>query len=1325
MAPPHQVVASLPPVSESQPLYTKLVEACAGSEPLLTSLLTTKLMRAATQFKWETYMRDRVLSQLTMCMLHLVLVVLTLIVGLETAEAGAAFQEALGWRQIAAGDLTVIGIGMVPDVLFALLLLSTSSVLVQKSRQLDVALTVTRYAADVWNLIELTAILALYTACGAHFTRQPMFAIQQAGVFGLAATGVGVLHQLRTFEWMQSLRVLVGLKFHLLVTVLKCVGVVLGLGAGVSVALSLVTTSMKDHMMITATYYLDATYTTSLLDNDPYVLAGLCATCMAAIVSCNLVVSGLSLAQSVTTQLVKYKLGLVLSLMNSLCELMLDAMGYVRVVVVLAVGALVSLLVLQPDLQPVSYDQTPFALSFTGGLSWYMYIVGQSNALSIDGDVVSTWKYRHSILGSLLGLVVALNLLLAAMSMLYRLRNHLPYWALAAAAMITSTRTAEENTAFHQVGGWGGEWTSITPAMGADLLLVALSFASCNNLAKICVRFRWNLSASRTIDADWSLCELIAIIALWPVACVAHGVHEPIIVQRAGAVGLMLSAVSMLAPLRPFTWTGRLHTLTAAVLGVALDSRACACLTVWFVLDTAASSATSLLGIHTSYEQRTPQLLTDLWSTVVDVMNAAGRGSEAVSAVTEAAASLDLMSPSRNDPYALAILATGCIAATMCVNLAIFGLSAMYKLSKQMLHYKYRFVKTVAKAAGEVVVDLTCYLSIVLVLISGIVVALTVSQQNYEVVEFATTSLLQLVATSHDVLNSVYAHPLEAIEALAGQLGAAIDNARVSVDGVIVLDVAAMTLAAVVSAIYRLGYRFVHFVIAAAAMVVSTQTTGENIAFHQRGGWGSEWTTVTPAMAADLLCVALAVSSAGLAFKKASAFHPDIIDRWGLCDLWSITALVAACLAHGTAQEAVVVQRAGGIGILLNEIGMLGLLRPFHKTGRVRALARAVFGVALHVRGYCCVLVLVVLVVIASYVVSLLDNEAYEQLVSHPLISDSPWSLGLDVWLFLLGVQMSSCIGLVLEYMSALHYGILLAVSLLCAQRLPLTVAYNHVQHTAKAMALRLRVETILVQELLMTADALGNEELFPAYLEVLQATEPGATNVSLPPVQGDTKADTVSAAFESASEGDEYVETEEDAAAQAHALQVELVKRKERDRMLTMGLAAAQATGRNREIELQEMQARLDDSRSELLKAKQIVAGEGERLRISLDDQGGEMLAEREQMLEEEEARRASLTELREQHSELQEEHDATLAELSELSPIRNRSASSQLGDESDDLSPTSLPELAAREGIAVDELTDFEEEFFKELLAEQGVGATSKHRLLKKFRDAKAAKQ
>ena len=55
----------------------------------------------------------------------------------------------------------------------------------------------------------------------------------------------------------------------------------------------------------------------------------------------------------------------------------------------------------------------------------------------------------------------------------------------------------------------------------------------------------------------------------------------------------------------------------------------------------------------------------------------------------------------------------------------------------------------------------------------------------------------------------------------------------------------------------------------------------------------------------------------------------------------------------------------------------------------------------------------------------------------------------------------------------------------------------------------------------------------------------------------------------------------------------------------------------------------------------------------------------------------------------------------------------------------PKTLEELAQMEGIELSEMVEFDEDLFKMLLTEQGVNATAQHRLLKKFRDAKASVQ
>ena len=46
----------------------------------------------------------------------------------------------------------------------------------------------------------------------------------------------------------------------------------------------------------------------------------------------------------------------------------------------------------------------------------------------------------------------------------------------------------------------------------------------------------------------------------------------------------------------------------------------------------------------------------------------------------------------------------------------------------------------------------------------------------------------------------------------------------------------------------RLVLDCLHFVLAAASMVMSTQFTEQNEAFHEDGGWTGDWSTVDAAM---------------------------------------------------------------------------------------------------------------------------------------------------------------------------------------------------------------------------------------------------------------------------------------------------------------------------------------------------------------------------------------------------------------------------------------------------------------------------------------------
>eukprot|EP01045_Picozoa_sp_COSAG04_P009810 COSAG04_NODE_582_length_12404_cov_81.591792_8_plen_309_part_00 len=176
-----------------------LSEACESvSETQLSALLDTNLMRATTSFKWDTYVKSRVLKRMYKYMVHFILAGVTMVLSTHTSAANAEFHENGGW----GGDWTELSAAMVADVLQAALLVTNSLVLFQEYRQLRLTSSAAEYVEDWWNLCDLGGIIALYVASGAHFFQAPIV-LQQVGALGVLLNAFSVLQLLKPFSWGQ------------------------------------------------------------------------------------------------------------------------------------------------------------------------------------------------------------------------------------------------------------------------------------------------------------------------------------------------------------------------------------------------------------------------------------------------------------------------------------------------------------------------------------------------------------------------------------------------------------------------------------------------------------------------------------------------------------------------------------------------------------------------------------------------------------------------------------------------------------------------------------------------------------------------------------------------------------------------------------------------------------------------------------------------------------------------------------------------------------------------------------------------------------------
>jgi hypothetical protein len=184
-----------PPTKDSLPPYTRLVNAVSKGQ--LGDLLNTKLMIRATHFKWETFVRTRVVDRLRWYLVHFALASTALIISTQTSEDNIEFHANGGWM---AWDMTAPTPAMMSDVLHAFLLISNSLVVAREIKQyVALVSSIREHLSDMWNLFDLGGILALYVASGAHFAHQT-YLLQQVGAFGVLLNAFSVLQMLQPFD---------------------------------------------------------------------------------------------------------------------------------------------------------------------------------------------------------------------------------------------------------------------------------------------------------------------------------------------------------------------------------------------------------------------------------------------------------------------------------------------------------------------------------------------------------------------------------------------------------------------------------------------------------------------------------------------------------------------------------------------------------------------------------------------------------------------------------------------------------------------------------------------------------------------------------------------------------------------------------------------------------------------------------------------------------------------------------------------------------------------------------------------------------------------
>ena len=198
------------------PAYTHFFRAGQRLEDAVSSaafhdLLNTKLMVIATQFKWETFGRRRVLQTMVLYLIHLLVAAVTLLLSTQLCTETREFHQRGGW----SSDWSKVNAAMWCDILQLVLLLTNSMMLCKEWREMfesdatqELATRwlpdtgseeLKKYFTDPWNNIDLAGILALYVAILAHFLDAD-FVLMQVGGLGVLLNAWSVLQLLRPFS---------------------------------------------------------------------------------------------------------------------------------------------------------------------------------------------------------------------------------------------------------------------------------------------------------------------------------------------------------------------------------------------------------------------------------------------------------------------------------------------------------------------------------------------------------------------------------------------------------------------------------------------------------------------------------------------------------------------------------------------------------------------------------------------------------------------------------------------------------------------------------------------------------------------------------------------------------------------------------------------------------------------------------------------------------------------------------------------------------------------------------------------------------------------
>jgi hypothetical protein len=303
---------------------------------------------------------------------------------------------------------------------------------------------------------------------------------------------------------------------------------------------------------------------------------------------------------------------------------------------------------------------------------------------------------------------------------------------------------------------------------------------------------------------------------------------------------------------------------------------------------------------------------------------------------------------------------------------------------------------------------------------------------------------------------------------------------------------------------WRLVLYFLHFALAATAMLMSTQYAAQTAEFHDNGGWTGDWSTVDAAMSCDVLQAGLLLTNSVVFYRELNQVKLTLIEMkrtsrptdgspscwsagqkylssaWNCIDLAGILALYGAAAAHMADCE-VLLQSVGALGVLLNGFSVLQLLTPFESTG---PLIKTVIEILNDISGYVKVLVVLLFAFSISFAVAMPKNDVFVNGTTGPLAGLLTSFEAIVGSFHMRDFQNSESTAFFLLYLFGM---VVIMLNLLIAI---MADSYEKVKESEVVEARKLRAQTIIDEEALMNDKDRSNPDYFPRYLQVLRATE-------------------------------------------------------------------------------------------------------------------------------------------------------------------------------------------------------------------------------------------